>query len=314
LDRFHELQVFVAVAEAGSFSKASGKLRLSPPAVTRAISGLENRIGARLFNRTTRSLSLTESGTRFLLSARRLLADLDSAEAEAAGETATPAGHLTIGASVTFGRAMLAPIMSAFLQAHPRITVSLALQDRLVDLVNEGVDAAVRISHLPDSTLVAKRIGEVRRILVASPTYLAKRGTPGKPVDLKAHSMIAFTGLLQNREWRFSDGTARGSVVLQPSLEINDALAAIAAAETGDGITIALSYMVAEAIEQGRLMPVLNTYTPPPVPVHLVYAQTPMLPPKLRAFIDFAAPRLKQRLEEISPRKSIGAKRRRPAH
>lgn len=300
MDRFHELQAFVAVADAGSFTKAGEKLRISPPAVTRTISSLEDRIGARLFNRTTRSLSLTEPGARFLENARRVLADLDNAEMDAAGESGMPTGHLTIGASVTFGRAVLAPLMTPFLKMHPRITASIVLQDRVTDLVGDGIDIAIRISNLPDSSLVAKRLGEVRRVLVASPSYLAKRGAPTHPRDLKLHSIIAFTGLMQSREWRFLDGNGTGSVQLSPTLEINDAVAAIAAAEAGDGITIALSYMVAEAIAAGTLMPVLDAFTPSAVPVHLVYPQTTIVAPKVRAFVDFAAPRLKKRLDELA--------------
>ncbi|MBI3676483.1 MAG: LysR family transcriptional regulator [Proteobacteria bacterium] len=302
MDRFHELQVFIAAADTGSFAKAGAKLRISPPSVTRTISSLEDRIGTRLFNRTTRSLSLTEPGLRFLDHARRLLSDLDNAEIDAAGESTTPTGHLTIGASVTFGRAIVAPLMTAFLTAHPRITVSVLLQDRVADLVTDGIDVAIRISHLPDSTLVAKRIGDVRRVLVASPAYLARRGVPAHPRELKLHSTIAFTGLMQNREWRFVNGEANATVQLSPTLEINDAVAAIAAAKAGDGITIALSYMVAEAIEAGTLVPVLDTFAPPAVPVHLVYPHSPIVAPKVRAFVDFAAPRLKKRLDELKAR------------
>lgn len=305
MDRFHELQVFVAVADAGSFAKAGDKLRISPPAVTRTISSLEERIGVRMFNRTTRSLSLTEPGARFLENARRVLAELDNAEMDAAGESGTPTGHLTIGASVTFGRAVVAPLMAPFLKAHPRITASVVLQDRVADLVSDGIDIAVRISNLPDSSLVAKRLGEVRRVLVASPAYLAQRGAPAHPRDLKLHSIIAFTGLMQNREWRFADGNATANVHLSPTLEINDAVATIAAAQAGDGITIALSYMVAEAVAAGTLVPILDAFTPSAVPVHLVYPQTTIVAPKVRAFVDFAAPRLKKRLEELSVAKVV---------
>lgn len=300
MDRFHELQVFVAVADAGSFAQAGARLRLSPPTITRVVSNLEGRIGARLFNRTTRSLSLTDSGTRLLANARRVLTELDAAESDAAEEGAVPSGHIAISAPVTFGRAVAAPIVTAFLKAQPRITASLALKDAVVDIVDEGIDAAIRIGHLPDSTLVARRVGEVRRVLVASPGYLAKRGTPAKPADLKLHTMIAFTGLVANREWRFGSDGAKGSVLLSPALEINDAAAALAAAEAGEGITISLSYMIAEAVARGRLSPVLDAYAPPPSPVHLVYPQTRVVAPKVRAFVDFAAPRLKQRLDELA--------------
>ena len=299
MDRLHEIEVFVAVADAGSFSKAGARLRLSPPAVTRAISALENRLGARVFNRTTRSLTITDVGQRFLESARRVLTDLESAEKEAVGETGAPQGHLTVTASVTFGRSALAPLVCGFLAQYPRVAVSVLLFDRVANLVEEGIDLAVRIGPLPDSSLVAKRVGTVRRVLVASPGYLARRGTPLSPADLRLHSMIAFTGLMPNREWRFLDGRSGNSVSFMPRLEINDAVAAIAAAEMGDGITIALSYMVANDIREGRLVTVLDNVTPPPVPVHLVYPQNRLVAPKLRAFLDFVTPRLKDTLERL---------------
>ncbi|OFX01311.1 MAG: LysR family transcriptional regulator [Alphaproteobacteria bacterium RIFCSPHIGHO2_12_FULL_66_14] len=300
MDRLHELEVFVAVAGAGSFAKAGTRLRLSPPAVTRAISALEDRLGARVFNRTTRSLTITDVGQRFLDSARRVLVDLDAAEKEAVGETAMPQGHLTITASVTFGRSALAPLVCGFLSQHPRVTASVVLLDRVVNLVEEGIDLAVRIGPLPDSSLIAKRVGAVRRILVASPDYLARRGTPVSPADLKLHSVIAFTGLMPNREWRFASDRSPNSVALNPTLEINDATAAIAAAEMGHGITIALSYMVHEKIREGKLVMVLDDFTPSPRPVHLVYPQTRLVAPKVRAFVDYAAPRLKLALEQLA--------------
>ncbi len=300
MDRLHELEVFVAVADAGGFAKAGTRLRLSPPAVTRAISALEERLGARVFNRTTRSLTITDVGQRFLESARRILSDLDSAEKEAVGEMAVAHGHLTVTASVTFGRSALTPVVCAFLNEHPRVTVSVLLLDRIANLVEEGINLAVRISHLPDSNLIAKKIGTVRRILVASPDYLARRGVPESPTDLRHHAMIAFSSLTPNREWRCLDGKRGNSVSFVPRLEINDAVAAVAAAEMGDGITVALSYMVADKIRDGRLAPVLDSFTPPPVPVHLVYPQSRLLSAKLRTFIDFAAPRLRATLDRLS--------------
>jgi DNA-binding transcriptional LysR family regulator len=293
------MEVFVAVADAGSFAKAGARLRISPPAVTRAVASLEERLGARLLNRTTRSLSLTETGLRFLESAKRLLVELDEAERGALAQSAAPAGHLTVTASVTFGRSAMAPVMSEFLRRHPRVTASLLLVDRVVNLVEEGIDVAVRIGRLPDSTLVARRVGEVQRILVASRDYLAKHGAPGSPADLKLHSIIAFTALMPNREWRFVDGAASSRVAVQPRFEINDATAAIGAAEAGDGITIALSYMVAEKIAEGRLTQVLGRYTLPPVAVQLVHPQSRLVAPKVRAFVDFAGPRLQHVLRSL---------------
>lgn len=300
VDRLHELEVFVAVAAAGSFVKAGRRLRLSPPAVTRAVSSLEERLGARVFARTTRSLMITDVGQRFLESARRILTDLDAAEKEAMGETAVPQGHLTITASVTFGRLALMPVVCAFLDQHPRVSVSVLLLDRVANLIEEGIDLAIRIGPLPDSNLVGKRIGAVRRMLVASPDYLAMRGVPRTPADLRLHSVIAFTGLMPNHDWRFLDGKGGNRVTVNPRIEINDAVASIAAAEQGDGITVALSYMVADKIREGRLVPVLDNISPPPVPVHLVYPQNRLISPKLRALIDFAAPRLHETLEHLS--------------
>ena len=317
MDRLHEMEVFIAVADAGSFAKAGARLRISPPAVTRAVSSLEDRLGARLFNRTTRSLSLTESGARFLESSRGLLIAIDNAEKAAVGEKATPQGRLTVTASVTFGRSTLAPVLRAFLAGHPRVSASVLLTDRIVNLVEEGIDIGVRIGSLADSSLVARRVGEVRRILVASPAYLQHRGTPRSPAELKLHAMIAFTGLMPNREWRHVESGQTTRVAFEPRLEINDAAAALTAAEAGDGITIALSYMVAEQIRDGRLVPVLGAFTPSAAPVHLVYPQGRMIAPKLRSFVDFAAPRLQAALADLAidelPAGIVRAPRRRKA-
>jgi len=300
MDRLRELEVFIAVAEAGSFAKAGKRLRLSPPAVTRAVSALEERLGAHVFNRTTRSLAITEAGRRFLERARYILADLETAEKEAVGETAMPQGHLTITSSVSFGRLTMAPVVCGFLGQNPRVTASVLLLDRIVNLIEEGVDVAVRIGPLPDSSLIAKRIGEVRRVLVASPAYLERCGTPEAPADLKNHPVVAFTGLMPNREWRFQNGQKTGVVNLSPPMEINDSSAAIEAAEKGHGVTIALSYMVSEKIKKGTLLPILETFALPPQPVHLVYPQARLVASKVRAFIDFAGPRLKTALDQLA--------------
>ena len=300
MDRLHEIEVFVAVADAGSLTRAASRLRLSPPAVTRAIAALEDRLGAQVFTRTTRSLTITEVGQRFLENARRILTDLDMAEKDAVGEAAVPHGHLTITSSVTFGRLVLGPQICGFLDQYPQVTVSVLMLDRVVSLVEEGIDVAVRIGALPDSSLLARRIGSVRRMLVASPDYLARRGTPGAPSDLRQHAVIAFTGLMPNREWRFGSGQGLKSVTLDPVIEINDAQAAIDAAELGHGITVALSYMVHDKIRAGKLVEVLGAVAPPPRPVHLVYPRMRLIAPKVRAFVDFAAPRLKQTIERLA--------------
>jgi DNA-binding transcriptional LysR family regulator len=296
MDRLHAMEVFAAVAEAGSFAGAARQLRLSPPAVTRAVAALEERLGVRLLNRTTRSLSPTEAGLRFLASARRLLAELDEAERSAAGTTAIPSGHLVVTAPVTFGRAHVAAVLAEFLAAQPRVTAALLLLDRVTSLVEEGIDVAVRIGQLPDSALVARRVGEVQHLLVASPAYLAAHGVPERPEALKGHAMIAFSGLLPGRDWRFVANGRATAVTLAPRLEVNDALAALDVAERGHGITLALSYMVGPRLATGRLVPVLDAFAPPPVPVQIVHPHGRLVAAKVRAFLDFAAPRLKERL------------------
>jgi DNA-binding transcriptional LysR family regulator len=300
MDRFQELTAFVAVTETGGFAKAAARLGNSPPAVTRMIASLEARLGVQLFNRTTRNVRLTDAGLRFAERARAVLTALEAAESEAAGQSSVPSGHLTLTASVTMGRSLLPSILNDFLEAHPRVTAKLLLLDRIVNLVEEGVDIALRVGRLPDSSLVSVRIGAVKRILVASPDYLARRGVPREPDDLKQQSIIAFTGLMPDREWRYGDGKRVRRVALQPHLEINDAVSAIASAERGDGITLCLSYMVADRIASGALVEVLPDHAPPPAPVQLVYPESRLVSPKVRAFIDFSAARLRAALGELS--------------
>jgi DNA-binding transcriptional LysR family regulator len=308
MDHFQELRTFVAVAETGGFAKAAARIGSSPPAVTRMIASLETRLGVQLFNRTTRSVHLTDAGLRFAEGARTALAALDAAESEATGQSGVPSGRLTLTASVTMGRSLLPPIVTDFLRAHPRVAAKVLLLDRIVNLVEEGVDVALRVGNLPDSSLVATKVGAVRRILVASPCYLAARGAPREPDDLRLHSIIAFTGLMPDREWRYGDGKRIRRVSLDPRLEINDAVSAIASAEQGDGVTICLSYMVADKIASCALVEVLPHLAPDPAPVQLVYPQGRHVAPKVRAFIDFATPRLRDAIGELSlkPRKAAG--------
>jgi DNA-binding transcriptional LysR family regulator len=305
MDRFHELRVFIAVAESGGFAKAASALHSSGPAVTRAIAALEDRMGVRLFNRTTRRVTLTEPGARFLEDAKRLLADLETAEQSLRGEARQPAGELSITASFVFGREVLPPIVADFVDAHPLVTVSMLLLDRIVDLVDEGIDVAVRIAHMPDSSLMSSQVGAVRRVLVASPAYLAQRGTPRTLQELRGHTIIAHSTLTAGREWASVEGRKSARVKLKPRIETNDAWIGIALAEQGRGVTAALSYMVSGAIRSGRLVSVLDSHSPAAVPVHLVYAQRRIVAPKVRAFIDFATPRLKAALADDEHRKSV---------
>lgn len=300
MDRLREYEVFVAVAETGGFAAAGRTLGLSAPSVTRLVSGLEERLGARLFTRTTRSLALSESGAGLLDGARALIADADNLEQQAMGSLIAPRGHLTVSASVTFGRSVMAPVLRGFQDAYPDVTLHPVLLDRVVNLVEEGIDIAVRIGELPDSSLVARRVGSVRRMLVASPGYLEQRGSPLRPSELREHAIIAFTGLMPHREWRYVDDGRARRIALAPRMEINDAVAAIDAARHDQGITIALSYMIADALAEGSLVPVLEAFTPPPAPVHLVHAHGRLVAPKVRAFLDHAAPRLQESLAALS--------------
>jgi len=302
MDRFREMQVFIAVAETGGLAKAAAKLRGSPPAVTRTIAALERRLGVELLTRTTHSVRMTEEGQLFLKRARHILSELEFVEKEVVGESGMPSGRLTISTPVLMGRSILPPVVSGFLAEQPNLTANVLLLDRVINIVEEGIDVALRVGLLPDSTLIARKVGYGRRILVASPAYLAKHGAPKTATDLKQHAIIAFTGHMPNREWTYVSKGRVSRITLEPLIEINDGLAAIEAAEAGEGITIAMSYMVARQIQEGRLLPVLLPLCPPRVPVHLVYPESRLVAPKVRPFIDYAAPKLKAALREAMPK------------
>ena len=269
MDSLDVMRVFVAAAKLGSFAEAARKLRLSPSAVTRSIAQLEDRLGLTVFNRTTRSLRLTERGEMFLESCQRILEEIDEAERRIRGETAEPRGRLKIAAPVVFGRLHVLPVINRLLHAHHVLSIELTLSDRNVHLVDEGVDVAVRIGDLSDSSLIAVRLGEVSRVLIASPDYLRERGVPGSPAELAGHDIIAFEGIGAANEWRFKTGEK--VTRLEPRLTVNSADAAIAAAEAGVGITRTLSYQVRDPVVAGRLVPILQAFAPSPLPVSAIY-------------------------------------------
>lgn len=300
MDRLREMAVFVAVAEAGSLARAGERLHASAPAVTRALAGLEERLGVRLFQRTTRSLRLTEAGQRLLEPARRLLADAEAAERAAVGETAEPAGHLALTAPVTFGRLHVAPVLAQVLAAHPKMTASLMMADRVVSLAEEGLDAAVRIGALADSGLIAVKVGETRRVYVAAPAYLAEHGAPRTPSALRDHALIAFAPQSNRRAWSFRLGGREASLEVSPRIEVNDAMAALALAEGGGGIASMLAYQAAEALAAARVVEVLGAYAPEPRPIHIVHDAGRLAPAKLRAFLSMGAPLLRARLSPTS--------------
>lgn len=281
-DRFASMSLLVAVADAGSLSAGGETLGLSPPAVSRALAALEQRLGARLLERTTRRLRLTEAGERFLEHSRRLLAELAEAEAAVAGVHSEPRGTLRLTAPVQFGQLHVVPILLAFLDQHPALRAEALLLDRPVDLIEEGLDLAVRLGELPDSTLLARRIGLVRWQACAAPSYLQQHGVPRSPEELRRHCLVATGASAAPVAWPFSGGRVR----LQPRLTVTSNAAALAVAVSGWGITRLPSYQVAEALASGQLTVLLEQHESAPWPVHVIHAGHAQLPAKVRGFAD----------------------------
>jgi len=292
MDRLHGMQVFAAVAHQGGFAAAARQLGMSPPAVTRAISALEDSIGTRLFSRTTRSVSLTEAGQRFLEDVERILVEIDEAEAAAAGLHARPRGVLTVTAPVLFGRLYIAPIMQEYLDLYPEVTGRLLFLDRVTNLLEEGMDVALRIGHLGDSSLTASRCGAVRSVVCASPAYLKRNGVPAHPADLNDHRLIAASSSLGVQEWRFGKDE-RTVVRIAPRIFCNSNAAVVQMVEDGWGISRLLSYQLGPSVTAGRIRLILEEYEREPLPVHLVHLEGRRAAAKVRAFIDLAAERLR---------------------
>ncbi|WP_104984893.1 LysR family transcriptional regulator [Sorangium cellulosum] len=293
MDRLETMRVFVAVAEEEGFAPAARRLAMSPPAVTRAVSALEERIGTRLLHRTTRIVRLTEAGARFLADCKRILGEIEEAEVSAAGSHADLRGQLAVTAPVMFGRMFVAPVLFDFLSRHPRVSARTLLVDRVVDLLDEGLDVAVRIAHLPDSSLSAVRVGAVRRVVCASPGYLAARGAPRTPADLARFDTIAFSLAGSPVEWSFGSGTTVERVDPPWQLVVNTVDVGIAAALAGRGLVRVLSYQIGAELREGQLEIVLSDVEPPPVPIHVVYPEGRRAAARVRAFVDFLVERLR---------------------
>lgn len=293
MDRFQALTIFAEVAERGGFAAAARSLSLSPPAVTRAISALEQRMATRLFVRTTRSVRLTESGQRFLVDASRILSDLAEAEDAATGSHAAPRGELRITAPVLFGCHYVTPILADFLLDQPLVDAETLFVDRLVNLVEEGLDVAIRIGELPDSTLTAIRVGTVRRVLCASSDYLAAHGRPAHPDDLEDHRLIQSLALSQARHWIFQDGDKIVRRRIRARIRTNTNDAAIALARRDWGMTQILSYQAAPHIADGELELVLEDFGTDPLPIHVVHHEGRMVSAKIRSFVDYFVERLR---------------------
>lgn len=295
MDRLAAINVFVAIAEAGSLSAAGRRLGLPLATVSRNLSALEDHVRARLITRTTRRLVLTEPGLQYLESCRRILAELETAELRLAGDQAEPQGELAFTAPVVFGRLHVLPVVVAFLAAHPRVSARMLLVDRIVDLVEEGLDLSVRVGPLADSSLIATRVGATRYVACASPGYLAKHGTPSNPRDLTDHDCISFNTLFLPERWRFY-GQKRQVVTVQPRLSVNTAEAAIDAAVAGVGITRVLSYQAASRLADGSLRLILEDFEPEAAPVSLLHREDRLPQAKVRSFVAFAAPLLRKAL------------------
>ena len=293
MDQIHLMKVFVAVGELESFAAAARRLDISPAAVTRAVSALEDQLGVKLLLRTTRSVRLTEAGGRYLEDTRHILASINEANAAAAGINATPKGDLAVTAPILFGKKFVMPCIVRYLQQYPEVDVSAYFLDRVVNMVEEGMDVAVRIGPLPDSGLKALRVGRVRRMLCASPDYLARHGVPKHPSDLAGHAVIGTTNLSPRAGWRFGVTEEPTTVRMKPRLTVTSNDGAIAAASGGLGIARLLSYQVADELANGQLQVILAEYEEAPWPIHVLHRESKYGSAKVRAFIDMLAQALR---------------------
>jgi DNA-binding transcriptional LysR family regulator len=293
VDRFDAMSVFLAVTDSGSLSAGARRLGMPLATVSRRVAELEAHLHTRLLNRGSRKLELTDAGQSYVAACRRILEDVGEAERAASGEYRSPRGELVVTAPIVFGRLHVLPIIGEFLKTYPDIDVRLSLADRVVNLLEEHVDVALRIGELPDSSLLATSVGSVRRVVCASPAYLEARGTPAIPSDLGSHDCITFEGPTLPRSWTFWIKGKAQQIAIHSRLVVNTAESAIDMAMAGVGVTRVLSYQISRALAEGRITIVLPAFEPRPLPVSLVYSGNGLVPLKLRAFLDFATPRLK---------------------
>jgi DNA-binding transcriptional LysR family regulator len=299
MDKLRAMEIFVRIVEAGSLTAAADLLDTSLTSVVRSLATLEDTLGTRLLNRTTRRIALTEEGREYFERCRRVLAEVEEAESALSARQATPAGKLAITAPVMFGRLHVGPVLTGFLAAYPTVHAELMLFDRIVDLLDEGIDVAIRIGHLRDSSLVAVPLGVTRRIICASPDYLAHAGTPERPADLTRQRCLQFLGVAPGSEWEFTDGGTPGKTIRVPIkavLATNQIDIARDACIGGLGCSVFLDYQVREALATGLLQRVLQPFEAQPIPVHIVYPHSRLLSSRVRSFVDWALPRLRQRL------------------
>ena len=290
MDRLHLMTVFVAVAEEASFAAGARRLGMSPPAVTRSISSLEERLGVKLLNRTTRHVRVTDAGSSYLDDCRRIIQETNEADEAAAGINALPRGHLAVTAPVMFGRLFVIPGIVDYLQRYPDMEVSAVFLDRVVNLLEEGFDVGIRIGELPDSSIRAIRVGQVRRVLCASPSYLAEHGLPLNPTELIHHNIVAASGVSPIMDWKFAREV---TVRMKPRLTVTSNDATIEAVLKGMGITRLLSYQIEAHVSSGKLQTLLNEFEPPPLPIHVVHREGRYASAKVRTFIDLIVAKLR---------------------
>jgi DNA-binding transcriptional LysR family regulator len=296
MDRLEAMSVIIAVNDTGSFSAASRRLGMPVATVSRAVAELETRLNAQLFQRSSRQMTLTDAGRSYIEACKRIIEQVDDAEREVSGEYRSPRGGLAVTAPWGLGHMHLLPIALEFMEAYPEIALRLVLTDRIVDTADENIDVSIRIGSLPDSNLIATRIGSVRFVLCASPGYLAKRGHPSDPSELASHDCICVDSRTAQKSWKFVKEGGEVTVPIRSRLTLSDSEAAVEAAIAGAGITRVMSYKMEAARRSGKLVLILEGFEQAPWPVHIVYAERKPAPLKLRAFLDWAAPRLKARL------------------
>jgi DNA-binding transcriptional LysR family regulator len=300
MDRLDAMSVLIAVAEAGSISAASRKLKVPLATISRKVSDLEGHLKVRLLMRSNRHVVLTEAGRSFVAASRRILQDVGDVEREASGEDRMLKGELVLSAPIALGRLYLLPIVKDFLRDHPNIDVRMMLADRRMTMIEDHIDIGLRVGDLNDFSLVAKKVGIVRRVVCASPAYLKRRGTPRSPDDLKDHDCINFESTLSSKTWSFNIGKTEKSFPIHSRLVVSTAEAAADAAVAGIGITRLLDYQIALQCHEGALNVVLDSFKSPPKPVHLIYETGRHLPLKIRTFLDYASPRLKKAMRAIA--------------
>ena len=300
MDKLRAMRVFVRIVEAGSLTAAAAALDTSLTSAVRSLASLERALGVRLLNRTTRRIALTEEGREYLERCRHVLAEVEEAESALTARQVTPAGRLAVTAPVTLGRLHVAPLATDFLSSYPQIRAELLLVDRVVDLLEEGVDVAVRIGQLPDSSLVAAPVGETRRVICASPDYLRRHGTPRRPADLTGHRCIQFTGTAGGAEWELRANGKATRVAIRPTLSVNQVDGALDACVKGLGCARFLGYQVTDLLTAGALRCLLQECEPAAAPISVVYPHSRLLSSRVRTFVDWAVPRLRHRLRGVT--------------